>query len=286
MPTPPAQLPSTFGPGAAVTRPPNRNRRAEHLVLTALAVTGVLGVAAWQIPPLLDWSRYRSAIAVYASARLGRHVTIGGQVRLTLLPRAMLMADDVTLADRGDGISARIGTLRLEIALGGLLAGQVMPRSLTIDKPVVTLPWPLPRGTAPVMRPAAGQAFSATIEDGTLLLGGIVLRTMSASFRTDPDTGAFGAQGSAMVAGLPWRFTALTGAPGGDGVSPLTLTLDGQAAYVRTKAPSMQGTGAAFHGRILRDGTVAGRLALRGPDLSRLGPAPAVSWAGEWRCCR
>jgi hypothetical protein len=278
MPTPPAQLPSIVGPRPAVRRSQARNRRAEHVVLVAVAVTGALGLAAWQVPPLLDWSRYRSAIAVYASARLGRHVTIGGQVRLTVLPRAMLMADDVTLADRGDGISAKIGTLRLEISLGSLLAGRVLPRALTMDKPVISLPWPLPRGTAPGMRPALGQEFSATMEDGTVLLGGAVLRTVSASFRADPDTGAFGAQGSVTVAGLPWRFTALVGAPGGDGVSPLTLTLDGQAPYGKSPAPSMQGTGGSFHGRILREGSVAGRLALRGPDLSRFGPAPALAW--------
>jgi hypothetical protein len=278
MPTPPAQRPSMFGPSVAVAQAGAQNRRSERLLLTAMAVIGTLGLAAWQVPPKLDWSRYKSVIATYASARLGRHVTIGGQVRLTLLPRAMLLADDVTLADRGDGISAKIGTLRLEVSLGGLLTGRIVPRALTIDRPVVSLPWPLPRGTAPVMRPSLGQDFSATMEDGTVLLGGVACRMISARFRTDADTGAFDAQGSAVVAGLPWRFTALVGAPGGDGIAPMTLTLDGQASYSKPMAPGMQGTGGAFHGRILRDGSVAGSLALRGPDASRVGPAPSVPW--------
>src|SRR5271156_3536775 len=92
--------------------------------------------AAWQVPPRLDWARYRGSIAAFASARLGRAVTIGGQVRLSLLPSAALTAGDVTLADRGDGISARIGALRLQVAFWPLLRGRVVPRDLVLDDPV------------------------------------------------------------------------------------------------------------------------------------------------------
>lgn len=279
MPIPPAQPSSTFGTDSSVQRRPARPRRAERLALAALAVACVAGLAAWQGPALMDWSRYKGAIAHYATARLGRRVTIGGTVRLTLLPRATLTADAVTLADRGDGVSATLGTMRLEVSLGALLAGRVVPLALTLDKPSATLPWPLPRGAAPGMRPTVAEGFAATMQGGTLRLGGMVLHDIAATLHTDPDTGAFSAQGSAVIAGLPWRFTALVGAPGLDGVSALTLTLDGQAPYGRAGAgPSMQGTGGALRGRILANGAIDGQLALRGPDLSRLGPAPALAW--------
>jgi hypothetical protein len=281
MSIPPVQT-SAFGPGARLKPAARRNRTAERLAITGAAVLAVLILALWQVPPMLDWSRYKGALAAYAGARLGRHVTIDGHIGLSLLPRAMLTADRVTLADRGDGISAKLGTMRLEVSLRGLFAGHVVPRTLSLDNPVASLPWPMPRGAAPHIRPGAATEFSATLMGGTLHLGGVTFHDIAAGLHTDPASGAFGAQGSAMVAGLPWRFTALVGAPGADGAAPLTLTLDGQAPYGKGAAiPGLLGTGGAFDGRILADGTVIGRLVLRGPDLSVLGPAPALPWQAQ-----
>jgi hypothetical protein len=266
---------ATFPPAIPFWRP-------HRLTLAAAATVAILALAIWQIPPRLDWSRYRGAIASYASNRLGRPVTIGGPVSLSLLPRATLIASAVTLADRGDGISARLGAMRLEISLASLLSGHVVPSTLMLDDPVATLPWPIPRA-APGLRPAIAREFLAGMNGGVLTIGGVAFRDIAATFQTDPDTGAFDAYGSAMIDGLPWHFTALVGAPGADGVSPLTITLDGQPLYAGAhspgrKPPDMRGTGGAFHGRILSDGTVTGTLALRGPDLSRLGPAPRLPW--------
>jgi hypothetical protein len=247
----------------------------------ALKTTAVLGaavfllalLAAWQLPPRLDWNRYRGAIAAFASARMGRQVSIGGQVRLQLLPEAVLVADRVTLADRGDGVSATIGALRLRISIAAILQGRVLPRRLELDDPVVTLPWPLPREAANAVPRGLAGGFTASVEGGSLRLGGVVLGGISAAVLTDPDTGAFAAQGAARLGGLPGRFTALVGAPGPDGVSLLTVTVDGQGRA--------QGTGGTLRGRILAGGSVSGDLALRGPDLSRLLAGPAVSWQAK-----
>ncbi len=234
----------------------------------ALVVLALL--AAWQVPPHLDWTRYRGAIASFASARMGRPVTLGGQVRLLLLPDAMLVADGVTLADRGDGVSARIGSLRLRVALGPLLRGRLVARRLELDDPAVVLPWPLPRGAGgDVPRRVAG-GFSARVEGGSLRISGLAFSGVTGGVQTDPDTGAFSAQGVARLAGLPWRFTALIGAPGPDGVSLLTVTLDGQDAAL--------GTGGTLRGRVLAGGTVKGVLSLRGDNLARLVPGPATAW--------
>ena len=319
--------PAPLSPSFPAPLAPARLGRPERIAFALLAALATLLLAAWQIPPLLDWSRYRGTIATFASARLGRRVAITGQVRLNLLPRPVLLADGVSLADRGDGISARLGTLRLEVALPSLLAGHIVPRALSLDNPTARLPWPPPRGTAPHLPARVAGAFSATVNGGTLIVGGITLRDITGSLRTDPDTGAFAAQGNARLAGLPWRFTALLGAPGADGVSPLSLTLDGlpalqfapepqsapatqAATAARTApdaqpasprrltpdvqpgpnrqpapdlqhAPDMRGTGGAFTGRLLADGSLAGTLVLRGPDLSRLGGGPAIAWQAQ-----
>ena len=45
----------------------------------------------------------------------------------------------------------------------------------------------------------------------------------------------------------------------------------------------MQGIGATLSGQIGPDGTLAGRITGRGPDLSQLLPAPAVPFSAEGR---
>jgi hypothetical protein len=245
--------------------------RALRLAAAFGAILLVLAVAAaWQVPPHLDWNRYRARIAAIASARMGRPVVIGGDVRLLLLPEAVLVADRVTLADHGDGVSARIGALRLRVALGPLLRGRLVPRRLQLDDPKIVLPWPVPRGAASAVPPGVAGGFSASVEGGALVLGGVELSGINGGIQVDADTGAFSAQGVARLAGLPWRFTALIGAPGRDGISLLTVTLDGQQAAL--------GAGGTLRGRILAGGAVEAVLALRGNDLSRLLPAPSVPW--------
>ena len=248
--------------------------------MRALKLTAGLGaatillalLAAWQIPPRMDWDRYRGALADFASSRMGRKVTIAGQVHLMLLPDPVLVADRVTLADRGDGVSATIGALRLRIALADLLHGKLVPRRLELDDPVVTLPWPLPRGAAQAVPTGVEGGFTASVEGGSLRLGGVTVSGITAGVQTDPDTGAFAAQGAAGLGGLPCRFTALIGAPGRDGVSTLTATVDGQGAA--------QGAGGSLRGRVLNSG-LQGQLTLRGPNLARLLPGPAEAWQLE-----
>ena len=158
------------------------------------------------------------------------------------------------------------------MALSSLLVGHVVPTALALDDPTATLPLAAATRHRPPSARARHGAFAATVNGGTLIVGGLALHDITGSLRTDPDTGAFAAQGNARVAGLPWRFTALLGAPRTDGVSALSLTLDGRSApRPSAEAPDMQGTGGAYQGSLLADGTMAGTFVLRGPDLSRLG---------------
>lgn len=233
-----------------------------------LLLVTLCGLAAWQIPPRLDWARYRGSIATFAASRLGRGVSIGGQIHLSLLPHVVLSAADVALADRGDGISAHFGALRLQVAFLPLLARHVVPLSLTLDDPAVSLPWPLPAG---VPAPALAPGFAAQTEGGSLRIGGLVLNAVTADVRVDPDTGAFGAQGATSLYGVPCRFTSLIGAVGPDGIAAVTLTLDALG--------KSQGNGASFHGRMLQGGSLQGGFSARGPDLGAWMAAPDRPWS-------
>jgi hypothetical protein len=237
-----------------------------------LAISAVAIIAAWLITPRLDWARYRQGIAAIAAAQLGRPVAIDGPIHLALLPRPELTAQGVTVADRGDGISARIGALRVTVAIGALLHGRLVALSLRLDDPVVSVPWPLPATNGNV--PAIARGFSAQMDGGTLRLGGLELHATDADIHTDPDTGAFFAQGNTSLgADASVRFVAIAGAPGTGGVSTLSLTLTGSQRFA--------GAAATFHGRRGPGGAIEGTFRADGPDASRVLPAPADRWQIE-----
>jgi len=228
---------------------------------------GLAGLAAWQLPGVLDWGPYRARIAGYAASRIGRDVSIGGQIRLGLLPLPVLVARDVHITGRGDGVSAQVQAMRLELSLADLARLRLVPRALVLDRPVVSLPWPLPRPVSP----ALPRGFSAVLEDGSLTLGALRFQAVSARLQSDPDTGTFAAAGAAVLGGVPWKFSVVMGAPDGVGSASISVTLDGQAVAADT--------GGTLRGRVTRDGVLTGDVTFRGPDLSRLIPGPAATFA-------
>jgi hypothetical protein len=243
-----------------------------------LAFVAVLIAAAWAVPPMLDWNRFRGSIAAIAGAELGHKVVIGGDVALRLLPQAVLTATDVTLPDGGDGMSARIASLRLEVGLGALLAGRLVVHDLVLGSPVITLPWPVPNNPA---RPSLPHAFAAHVENGTLHAGlaaitGITAAIHGGTENTDaPGAGpvtTFGAEGFAAFDGQRWRFTTALGAPDADGVSAVDLAVQGEGPA--------HDTGGAIQGT-LSEGVLQGHLHATGPDLSLLMPASALAWRAD-----
>ena len=237
-------------------------------LLIALAL-----LAVWQVPRFLDWDRYRATVERVASAEIGRPVQITGPIRLSLLPEAFLRAGDVTIADTGDGAGAAVAELRIRVGLRALLTGRVEPQDLVFQGARISLPWPLAgftlRGTPPPT------ALHARVEDGTLLLGGLRVTGIAGELSAGgPDT-ALSAAGLATVLGRPWRMTGRLGRAGSDGSATVAISLDGQGAGV--------GTGGALTGQVAADGSVSGRIAGRGPDLSLLLPAPPQAWNADGR---
>ena len=250
--------------------------RAGRTVAAVLGVVlAVLVAGVWLVPSLLDWSRYRGSVAGLVAAAIGRPVRIGGDVTLHLLPQPILTAAGIEVDDwRGTPIlSAQ--ELRLRVALGPLLGGRVDARELTLRGADLHLPWPPPAGALAQRPPEWLTGLQARVEDSRLEVGDVVLSGLDASLGTDPDTGTLSTAGTATMFGRSWQFTARLARPGRDGAASLDMSLDGQG--------KLRDTGGTFSGVLAADGSLAGRVAGRGPDLSELMPGPQVAWRGDGR---
>ncbi len=247
-----------------------------RIAWTALVVTlGAIVAAAWLLPERLDWNRYRSTIAALAAETLGRQVRIEGPIALSVFPQPMLTAGTVTVGDGRGTPEVTAGQLQLKVALGPLLAGRIDAQELVLRGVDVALPWPVAPDALVFRTPSWLSALSARIEDGRLSIGGLVFTGVDATLTTDDDTGTYRVAGTARQSGRDWRFTLRLTRPGGDGSAGLDVTLDGLGP--------VQGVGASVSGQIVADGSMVGRIAARGPDLSQLLPAPPVAFRAEGR---
>jgi hypothetical protein len=280
MPTPVPDRLHQASPWPGKPQSPGQ-RAARRAGVTLLCSLCVIIFALGTVPPLLDWGRFRIAIAAIAGAELGRPVVIAGDVSLRLLPDAVLTASDVTVPDRGDGMSSQVASLRLEVALFPLLLGHIVPRDLVLGSPVLILPWPLPGGIVNSVRPRVPHPFAAHVENGRVRIGQTEITGITAAIHGSPTmslapdalpAAAFAADGFAAFDGQDWRFTTALGAPDADGVSAVDLAMQGQG--------KAKGTGGAIQGT-LAEGVVQGRLIASGPDLSLLMPASAEAWHAE-----
>ena len=113
------------------------------------------------------------------------------------------------------------------------------------------------------------------MEDSRIQVGGVAFTGIDAGLATDPDTGTLSSSGTGTLGARAWRFTARLARPGRDGSAGLDVSLDGQGR--------LQDTGGTFSGVLAGDGSLSGRVAGRGPDLSGLMPAPPVPWRAEGR---
>jgi hypothetical protein len=243
---------------------------------TALAaIAALLLLAVWQVPQWLDWTRYRATIEVLATTTLGQPVTISGPISLTLLPQPVLTAEQVSVGGDGSAnLSIRVEALRLRVALWPLIRGHVDARELVLRGPDLRIPWPAEPGMLRSRPPTWLAAFSARIENGRLSIGQLAFTGIDATLAT-LDTGALSASGTARFSGQDWHFTARLTAAGPDGAAGLNVTLDGQG--------KASGLGANFAGQFARDGTLAGTIASRGPNLAVLLPTPAVPFRADGR---
>ena len=227
------------------------------------------------MPQWLDWTRYRATIEVLATATLGQPVTISGPISLTLLPQPVLTAAQVDVGGSGPAdLSIHVEALRLRIALWPLIGGHVDARELVLRGPDLRIPWPAEPGVLRSRPPAWLAAFAARIENGRLTVGRLAFTGIDATLGHAGHRRAVRVRhGAVQRPGLAFHRAAHRG--GSDGVAGLNVTLDGQG--------KANGLGASFTGQLAPDGTLAGTIASRGPNLAVLLPAPPVPFRADGR---
>ncbi|MCU0984538.1 MAG: AsmA family protein [Acetobacteraceae bacterium] len=236
-----------------------------------LAALGLL--AAWLVPPRLDWTAYRVALQQIASDQLGREFRIEGPFALTLLPAPRLVARGVVIGEEGDGFTGSADELRLTLALGRLLLGEVAVTELTLVSPRIAvrdLPMPL---WAAAVRPAPFLAGArVSLERGTVSVGGVRLSDVSARLSAQGPLGPYAVSGSFGLGGMPVEAQVTLGRAGVDGAATL------EAAF------ASRGARVSAGGLVLHGGFVfSGRVEAEGPDLSAFLPAPALPFRAEAR---
>lgn len=250
-----------------------RLARAGLIVLPILLGAALL--AAWLVPPQLDWGKYRATIAQLAGNRLGLPVTIDGPVSLTLLPEPVLTADQVSVGSpAADGVLIRVQSLRLRVALLPLLRGRVDARELVLDGPDLHIPWPAQPDMLSARPPAWLTAFAARIEDGRLSVGQFAVTGINGTL-SSLNKGALSAKVSADIAGQRWHVDSRLTSAGLDGSSGLAVVLHGEGKAA--------GTTGSFSGQFSASGQLSGSVKAAGPNLSLLLPTPALRFTAEGR---
>lgn len=229
----------------------------------------------WLGPRFVDWEPWRARLAEVASDRLGRSVSLDGPVELTLLPRPVVRAGGVTIAEApgtgaetGFRVTARV--LRVRLALGAFLAGRIDPREIVLVGAELTLPWP--PGPLLTFRPPTWiTELDARVEDGRVRLGDTVLEGVTARLTSGGQAQAIEIAGSFALAGRPARFSATLGRPGWDGIAPVELSLATPEASGRAR------------GVLVPDGGFEGTMEASGPDLAALLPSPQGAFRAAGR---
>ncbi|SDC73729.1 AsmA family protein [Belnapia rosea] len=241
-------------------------RRLAAILLPLLAL---LGAALWVGPRLLDWEPYRAQLADIASTQLGRPVTLGGRITLTLLPQPRVEAAAVAIGPSGDGLTITARAMRLRLDLGGLLAGRLEPREIALVGGEITVPWP-PTALPSLRPPPWLSALDARLEDCRLRLGGLQFEALNARLQTGAVTEALSAEGTLAWRGYAIRFAGQLGRAGFDGVAPLDLSL------------ALAGSTLSARGVLAPEG-FEGRMEAAGPDLALLLPAPPGAFRATGR---
>ncbi|MEM7043620.1 MAG: hypothetical protein AAF543_12490, partial [Pseudomonadota bacterium] len=248
------------------------------IVVALLLGLVALGLAVG--PRAVDWDAYRDDIESVATRLSGYDVTIGGPIEVTLLPRPVLIARDVSLtanAADADGFELSASQAEVVMEIGPLLAGRAVMRDLRLARPVLTVDdkssqrlraWP-PRWRD-WLAPFLGLDLKAiAIADGKIALAGgppdegFALNDLSMDVRIGGSNGPVEAVGLFTTERHRFTITAAFGRPDNVGISATRITIEAQNGIDET-------TDLRFSGRLDLDGEdqgLSGRLTLAGPDL-------------------
>ncbi len=112
-------------------------------VLIGIGVFIALLVAAVIVGPgFIDWNNYKVELTEQAENFTGRKLAIDGNIEISILPAPALVANNVRLSNV-DGASApdlvSLKSLKVRVALGPLLSGEVKVQTVQLVDPVIEL---------------------------------------------------------------------------------------------------------------------------------------------------
>jgi hypothetical protein len=231
--------------------------------LLGLAIAIILAIVSALVAPLVvDWNHYRAPIEAEASRLTGLSVRVNGAIDARLLPTPDITLRDVEVGGTGQPPQLRAGMLKLELALGPLLRGQVqatqvrliapqlrvaLDRSGAVELPVVS----------PSFRPEALSISRFNVEDGSITLADaasgarLILQKLWFNGDVTSFAGSFSGEGAAVVGDALYGYR-ITGSPAdGGGIKirlgvdpserPLTTDFDGKLTFAHG-VPQFEGT--------------------------------------------
>ncbi|MDH3663291.1 MAG: AsmA family protein, partial [Alphaproteobacteria bacterium] len=261
--------------------------------IAAAVLLGLVALGLATGPRVIDWNAYRPDIEAAAIQLSGHDVVIGGPIEMTLLPRPVLIARDVTVTGRTPGaIGFELGARQAEVTMeiGPLLAGRPVVRDLRLTRAVLTVggdgsrrlrSWP-PRWqdwAAPFLQL---ELESIDIADGKIELlderrdQPIGLSDLSLRLSIDGPDGPLEAAGLFKTKRHHFTMKATFGRPDRHGTRAAKLSIEAQNGIAET-------TTLRFNGGVTPSGNdqgVRGRLTLNGPDLQH--GLAAIAAAGNY----
>ncbi len=224
----------------------------KHLLWAApLAFVLILAALLLALPAFVASPTHRTAVEAFASRLTGREVHISGKLSLSYWPQPEIIASGITITGPDkEVITAR--ALSLDLALPPLLHGQLVVRTLDLDTPTISFPWPLPGGISAVAPPPWLAALHAHVDNGLIRFGAVDFTGVNADLFT-------GTGGSVSVSG--------NGKLAQHSVS-LSLAI-GETAYDGSAQVAIQGSAdggkADLSGSLDAQSQLGGQLALQLP---------------------
>ena len=208
--------------------------------LLGLAIAIILALVTAIVAPLVvDWNRYRAPIEAEASRIAGLDVRVRGAIDARLVPIPTITLRDVNVGAPGDGGGPRLlhaGEIKLELALGPLLRGQLQATEVDLDTPQLdlaldrsgALALPL---TATTFHPEAVSIAQLAVKNGRIAMTNaasgsrLVLRKVWFTGAIESLAGPFHGQGAA-VAGDDLYGYRLAASPAAGGATQIRLAVD------------------------------------------------------------
>ncbi len=213
-----------------------------YIVVGVLAILALL--AAFFVPPLVDWNAYRERLAVISSEILGRPVEIDGDVSFSLLPQPRLQFSGLR-AGSPDAPRLAIDSVEAEFSLIDFIRDRYTITRLVLERPQLAIQIGSDGSVdAGIVLPATTMASTVSIANAQLRDAVVELsdsrsgesyraEAVNGELRLETLSGPYVFSGSARVDGVDYQARLTTGAGAAGGPLPLSASVrprDGQFA--------------------------------------------------------